>query len=38
MQFILGILGTTWLYRGYKRPIYALFKAVGLGVPSRGPS
>ena len=31
-------MGTTWLYRGYIRPIYGLYKVMGLGVPSRGPS
>ena len=31
-------MGTTWLYRGYIRPIYGLYQVMGLGVPSRAPS
>ena len=31
-------MGTTWLYRGYIRPLKGLYKVMGLGVPSRGPS
>ena len=27
-----------WLYGGYIRPKVGLYKAMGLGVPSRGPS
>ena len=30
---------TTWLHRGYIKPMYRLYsyKVMGLGVPSRGP-
>ena len=31
-------MDTTWLYRGYIRPKYRLYKVMGLAIPSKGPS
>ena len=33
-----GNASTTWLYRGYARPLERVIEGTGVGVPSTGPS